>query len=233
MTQRANSWSITINNPVASDEENIALARQKEWKVEGQKEVGENGTPHYQLLVKTPQIRFSAVKKVFPRAHIEIARNVKALEQYVTKEETRVGQLPQVSELYPSLQKLWDMFYVYLMDRDSLSELHLCKYKPDEWLSTFDNFICKMIEKGYVVETMAVNPQIRSAIKNYGFSIFLRSKIRRQTDRQTDEKNVEVNSIPDAESSSCSSVENEEGESCEEAGRDDENASTSELSSTD
>jgi len=208
---RANSWSVTINNPVASDEENIAHARQEGWKVEGQKEVGENGTPHYQLLVKTPQIRFSQIKKAFPRAHIEIARNVKALEQYVTKEETRVGQLASASELYPSLQKVWDMFYDYLVEK-KMTKLELVKMNQTKWLSNFDNFVCKMIEKGYVIETLAVNPQIRSAVKNYGASIFIRSEIRRQTDRQTDEKNVALDNITNAQDDEESISQEGEGE---------------------
>jgi len=205
---RGTSWSVTINNPTAADEENISLARQRGWKVEGQKEVGENGTPHYQLLVKTPQVRFSAVKKSFPRAHIEIARNVAALEQYVKKEETRVGQLETQSEMYPSLQKLWDMFYDYLFVKYEGISFELHKITPAQWLSRFDNFICKMIEEGYVVETMAVNPQIRSAIKNYGASIFYRSEIRRQkTDRQTDKNNVALDDITNAEEQGSSSSE--------------------------
>lgn len=46
-TDRATAWSVTINNPNESDEEAINLARQKGWTVQGQKEVGDEGTPHY------------------------------------------------------------------------------------------------------------------------------------------------------------------------------------------
>ena len=86
--QRASVWSVTINNPTQTDEYNISEARQKGWKVEGQLERGEQGTEHYQLILRTPQVRFSAVKQVFPRAHIEVARNVGALTAYVHKEDT-------------------------------------------------------------------------------------------------------------------------------------------------
>jgi len=183
---RASCWSITINNPSAADEENINLARQKGWKVEGQLEVGEQGTPHYQLKVNTPQVRFSAVKKAFPRAHIEIAKNVYALEQYVHKEETREGELVQTSDRYPSMQKLWDMFSDYIEEH----RLNLAKESWDEdtFLQEFDLFIKDAIIDGYVVETMAVNPQIRACVKKFGREILIRSQnIRRQTDRQTDE----------------------------------------------
>lgn len=188
-TTRASTWSVTINNPVASDEENIALARQRGWKVEGQLEKGKEGTVHYQLMVKTPQVRFSALKKAFPRAHIEVARNVVALEQYVHKDETREGQLASASELYPSLQKMWDMLAEYIQDY----KLHHTWYDCDaeSRLQIFDKFVADAIEQGFVLESMAANPQTRSMVKLYGEAIYNRS-IRRQTDRQTDKNIVEV-----------------------------------------
>jgi len=207
---------VTINNPTERDEENISKARQARWTVEGQKEVGEEGTIHYQLYVDTKQqVRFSAVKKAFPRAHIEVALKPEALRNYVHKEETRVDALKDDEGNYPSLQKLWDMFYDYLYVKYEGISFEIHKITPATWLSRFDNFICKMIEDGYVVETMAVNPQIRSAIKNYGASIFYRSEIRRQkTARQTDEKNVAEEDITNGEtscSSSSTKADNEEG----------------------
>jgi hypothetical protein len=103
MSDRSIYWSVTINNPNEGDEEAIANARQRGWIVEGQKECV--GTPHYQLCVNTrTQQRFTALKKAFPRGHIEAARNPKALKQYVHKEETRVAELPN-SEKYLSSQK--------------------------------------------------------------------------------------------------------------------------------
>lgn len=188
-TSRASSWSVTINNPVSSDEENIALARQRGWKVDGQLEKGDNGTPHYQLIVKTPQVRFSAVKKAFPRAHIEVARNVTALEQYVHKEETREGQLATSNDKYPSLSKLWEMFSEWIEEQ----RLQLSKesWDEDSWLKYFDLFINETILDGYFVESMAVNPQVRGSVKKYGRSIIIRAQnIRRQPDSQTDEETL-------------------------------------------
>lgn len=43
---RHSKWSVTINNPTEADEDSIHRARQKGWKVWGQKEVGEEGTEH-------------------------------------------------------------------------------------------------------------------------------------------------------------------------------------------
>jgi len=206
-SSRATCWSLTINNPVASDEENIALARQKGWRVDGQKEIGKEGTPHYQLIVKTPQVRFSAMKKAFPRAHIEIARNPSALEQYVHKEDTKDAELSQDNELYPSLQKMWDMFYEYLTNK--WKEHHVMNWANEKFLERFDEFISFKIEQGYVLETMAVNPQIRSSVKNYGLAIYTRSMNRYYKDlpleRQKstdwiDDENISVDSQTDRQS---------------------------------
>lgn len=194
---RATCWSITINNPIAADEENINLARQKGWNVEGQLEKGENGTPHYQLMVRTPQVRFSAVKKAFPRSHIEVARNVAALKAYVHKEETRSGALVEDAARYPSLSKFWQLVY---------EELDMQPVRPYELLDSeiylegcfsmarFDAAVRYLIQKGYHVETMGVNPQMRSCWKLYARSILYRVAV--DKDRQTDENVVSVVDIP-------------------------------------
>lgn len=209
---RATNWSVTINNPTEKDEEEIALARQKGWSVEGQKEVGESGTPHYQLYVKTPQVRFSALKKAFARAHIEIARNSSALENYVHKEETRVGQLSVSQDQYPSLSKVWKLLYIWLTESRgyefelvdiSKSESRVpCRVrfvKGDHKLfalhplDIFDEFIKDMIVAGYYVETIGINPQTRSSWNNYWSALIARELIAKQdadkkTDRQTDKE---------------------------------------------
>ena len=186
---RATTWSVTINNPTARHEEDITLARQKGWRVEGQiEEAPTTGTKHYQLMVKTPQTRWNTVRKAFQGAHVEPARDVKALAKYVHKEDTKVGELASQSEQYPSLQKLWDMFADFTNNKQYQN---LVGYDPDQKLVIFDKFIKECIDKDYVVETMAVNPQIRSCVKQYAENIIFRS-LRRQTDRQTDKKNVVV-----------------------------------------
>lgn len=185
MTDRATAWSLTINNPTQADEESIQLARQKGWQVIGQLEEGENGTKHYQLLLKTPRIRFGGVKKLFPRAHIEVARNVAALEQYVQKDDTRVAHLQQDQEKYPSLQRLWSLFADWIDEKGLAMAAET--WTPEKWLTRFDHFIEDLIYAGYVVETMAVNPQIRACIKSYGRAIVIRSRGQRdgQDDGQT------------------------------------------------
>jgi len=210
MDNRATSWSVTINNPTSTDEEQIALARQKGWKVEGQLEQGTEGTPHYQLLVKTSQVRFSAVKKAFPRAHVEQARNVSALQQYVTKSDTRLSMLPTSQEKYPSMSKLWDLITLYLNEQpfyskhiyeQSLRIMGLVSEERGELvMNMFDSAIAHLIRQGYHVESMAVNPQVRSCWKRYYKPIFERSAKQScdnfQTDRQTDTALESEISIP-------------------------------------
>lgn len=192
---RASVWSVTINNPIPADEENISLARQKGWKIDGQLEKGENGTPHYQLILKTGQVRFSAVKKAFPRAHIEVARNVQALEQYVHKEDTREGELVSTNDKYPSVSKLWDLFFEFV-DRQTDKTLQKEFWSEDKFLEEFDLCIKDLIVKGYYVESMAVNPQIRACVKKFGRELLIRSQtMRRQTDTQTDVESISESSI--------------------------------------
>lgn len=191
-TSRGTVWSVTINNPVAADEENVSLARQRGWKVDGQLERGDNGTPHYQLVVKTPQVRFSQVKKAFPRAHIEPARNPVALDQYVHKDDTRVAELASQTELYPSLSRFWDLIY----DQIQQDWQGPAEWAPNEYysLTAFDRYVNRLIQSRYHVETMAVNPQIRGCFQRFGHSLMIRSSVDRQ--RQTDGTNVAEVSIP-------------------------------------
>lgn len=219
------TWSVTINNPTVSDYENLNLARQKGWKCEGQQEVGENGTPHLQLMVRSGQQRFSALKKQFPRAHIEVCRDETALKKYVHKEDTKVADLPVTDELYPSQAKMWDMFSWWLTETyepksEAISSL-ISTWDDERWLVEFDKFCNLWIADGYVLEGIAVNPQVRSGLKKFGYSIYIRSVlrkyggyIRRQTDRQTDEYFVVGSSINEQDAfstSGCEITEEEEG----------------------
>lgn len=211
MDVRSTCWSITINNPVESDEEAINVARQKGWSIQGQLERGAEGTPHYQLMLKTPQVRMSAVKKVFRRAHIEVARNAAALSQYVHKEDTREGELREQQEMYPTLDKFWDLIVGHLMRAWWAYECWTIECDvPEEhrWysLAEFDKIVNWIIQDGFHVETMAVNPQTRSAWRLFGRSIVIRS-IRRQRDRQTTENAVAVVNIPTDAVSSSSGTE--------------------------
>lgn len=214
MSDRATCWSVTINNPISADDDNIARAKQKSgWKVEGQLEEGENGTQHYQLMVKTPQTRFSTIKSAFPRAHIEVARNVKALQSYVHKDDTKIAELP-ANDKFPSMDKFWLLFHDYILDK--MPNCEWAEIDGEEWLPVLDKFVSSYIMKGYHIESFGVNPQIRSSIKKYGSAIFQRSVeiVRRQkSDRQT-KLITEVNFITEDDNSFTDEQERIEEETC-------------------
>lgn len=189
-SDRSRDWSVTINNPTQEDLEEIALARQAGWQILGQLEEGENGTRHYQLLVKSPaQCRFSAVKKRFSRAHIEPARCVAALARYVTKEETRVGDLPAQQDKYPSLSKYWTLVTEYLrgLGKDGLDYVALAEGKVRFYreerdrlyrkapLKMLDEATRDLIVRGYFVEGIGANPNTRSQWNLFSDVIMLRS----------------------------------------------------------
>lgn len=193
-TERATAWSITINNPTGEDLNPTLPAG---WKMTGQMERGEEGTEHYQGLLTTPQTRFSAVKKVFPRAHIEVARNKVALAKYVHKDDTRLAEVPDMKSNIPTL-------FDY---QHKVAE----RWNDDEWreflerrllespktpvgelaLEFVDNIVALDIENGMVgVEYIAINPMWRSAWKKFWRQMVKRDKMladKRQTDRQDKE----------------------------------------------
>lgn len=219
MDNRASAWSVTINNPLPSDYEEIERARQKGWKVEGQVEKGAEGTLHLQLMVRTPQVRFSAVKKTFARAHIEQARNAAALTSYVTKAATRVAELPSGSNRYPSLSRYWELVAVRLNaghetwtydDKEafhtdeSQENKHIVFYRTRHQeeiardpLKMLDEVTGQLIGEGYHVEGIAANPSTRVAFKKWWGRILYRAM---ETLRQTDENCVSTateNTAPD------------------------------------
>lgn len=97
-TDKSCAWSVTTNNPTPEDLENWKNAIHNHvWikEVHGQMEVGEQGTPHIQGMLKTDSVRISQVKKAFPRAHIEFpTKGALALQRYCSKEDTRLATLP-------------------------------------------------------------------------------------------------------------------------------------------
>lgn len=83
-------WSMTINNPTPDE---IALSNKPSdprWNTDGQMERGESGTVHLQFRLHTHQCRGTEVKRMYPRAHIELCRDRFATKTYCHKEETRV-----------------------------------------------------------------------------------------------------------------------------------------------
>lgn len=168
MSERATCWSITINNPTAED---IAPQLPSGWRIEGQIEKGEEGTEHYQAMLSTPQVRFSAVKRVLPRAHIEIARNKAALAAYVHKEQSRVAEVPRsegmtVFKLQDEVLNVWD---ANEFQRMAITN----KWTDDAYLKYADYLVRCLIRQGFKdgIEFVAINPMWRTSWKVFGSAI--------------------------------------------------------------
>lgn len=183
MSDRATCWSITINNPTDDD---MQIELPAGWRLTGQIEQGEEGTRHYQGMLNTPQVRFSAVKKVFKRAHIEIAKNKKALEKYVHKVETRIAEVADRTSDIPTLFE-YQTIIAAAWDNDEFAEM---VEKPANQLTNtnelamryVDNLVARDIEENgrRGAEFIGINPMWRSSWK-----IFWRSIIKRR-DAQKD-----------------------------------------------
>lgn len=202
MTERATCWSITINNPTEQDlKPNLPGG----WSMTGQIERGDEGTEHYQGMLKTTQVRFAAVKKVFPRAHIEVCRNRAALEKYVHKGETRVSmvddlksEIPTLFDYQHTIAKRWDdeVFadYLHEYNNERANKLDrgekLSKYDESEpAMEYLDFLVSDDIYRGVCgVEYIAINPMWRSAWKKFWRSMIARERIipPADADRQTD-----------------------------------------------
>lgn len=191
-SKRASCWSITINNPTDDDTKCDLPAL---WKLEGQFEQGENGTTHFQGMLSTPQIRFSAVKKVFSRAHIEPARNKAALKQYVKKDDTRVAEFAERVSTRPSIfdaqrmvceQFKWDIYAQWE------EKLLVKQYKGDSnamFLDYIDSIVRNLIADGTeALEWYATTVGWRQQWKLFGRAI-----IERHEKRQTDAANIPEN----------------------------------------
>lgn len=167
---RSTCWSLTCNLQTVSRatvDHCIESARSLGWGVEGQLERGAEGTLHYQLMVKTPQVRFSAVKKVFPTAHIEPARNREALEQYVHKEETREGLFKKIEVKFLTYPQVRNQFFKWYVDQVESGERLPPLPDADERMRVWDEFIGLSIEEGMECDLIGMNPQHRGCINKY------------------------------------------------------------------
>lgn len=190
MTDRSNCWSITI-----FDESYSTATLPSGWVMKGQIEIcPKTEKQHYQGMLNTPQVRFSAVKKVFPLAHIEKARKPTALAQYVKKEDTRLQSIPDRKSEIPTI---WDYadHIASEWDDDDFKILCECFEKDaplaektktnidDLALRYVDQIISEEIRNGKRgIEFIAINPMFRSAFKKFWKSMVFRA---RQTPEET------------------------------------------------
>lgn len=86
-TRTSRNWVFTLNNPT----EVLIFGEEKVRYAIWQKEIGENGTPHYQGYIELKRNqRLAAMKKLIPGAHFEQRRGTREqARDYSRKEETR------------------------------------------------------------------------------------------------------------------------------------------------
>lgn len=182
MTDRATCWSITINNPSEADLK--PSFPNGKWVMQGQIEKGSEGTVHYQGMLTTPQVRFSAVKKCLPRAHIEIAKNRAALQKYVSKDETRLQTVDNISNNIPTLFDYQHEIASRWNDNDW--DAYQSKYESDAAklglgeiaLRYVDTLVEEDISAGVNgIEYIAINPMWRSAWKRFWKSMVARERL--------------------------------------------------------
>jgi len=193
-SERSTKWSVTINLKTVKKETAescISHARQIGWTVLGQLEEGDEGTEHYQLAVATPQLRFSAIKKVFPTAHIEVCRDWPALIKYCNKTETRKEKLIEMN--FVTFQMVRDKFFEFISTTNHAQPEFPLLDETKTFL--WDSFIGHSLENGIECDLVGVNPQYRSCIIKYWTSYIVLA-LRRQTDRQTSEDVVPSINIP-------------------------------------
>lgn len=170
-TQRSNAWSITINNPSVNEERCDVPG----WWIEGQHEVGEGGTRHYQGLLHTPQVRWSAVKAVYPRANIQPAKNVHALKHYVHKTETRVA-----AQQDSGVESLFQFQSTIAGDWKEEKFVEVMKMFPNKLddevaLMYVDSLVSARIRAGQRgAEFIGINPMWRSSWKKFYRDIIAR-----------------------------------------------------------
>jgi len=188
-TQMPPTWySVVINNPTPQDEVNINSAKTLGWMVEGQKEVGKNGTPHYQLAVGTYE-PWKVVKGQFPRANIQEAEDPVALRRYVVKTETRALDftLPAASKTRCPPKKLtnvefFDGLLCTMWDMECTSEpksvdQHRRNIAQDTSLTFYDKAVEHWMEDAstpqFAMElgTRANRPDVRAIYRRYRSAI--------------------------------------------------------------
>lgn len=193
MTERGTCWSLTINNPTPED----VRCELPGWILGGQYEEGAEGTRHFQGILKTPQVRFSAVKHAFPRAHIEKARNPEALAKYVRKEDTRVSAFETTStknifQAQDLICAMWDEeeFRRYWPQKPMIEWTDKDHTNHEEAILKYvDVLLSKQISQGETgLEFTGINPMWRSSWKKFYRAILNRFTLRctpsdlRQTD---------------------------------------------------
>lgn len=168
VSDKATWWSITAFDK--GEQDFLASGQYPEWvsKVYGGLETcPESQRVHYQGAIQCrSQQRFSAIKKMLPKAHIEPAKQADALKKYAMKAETAIGSKLELANKTP--------YYTLEMLLKLLAITHVPEeYKPelvDEKLDPWEkDFWCKvqliLISKPYLVGAL-MKPDVHRAWKH-------------------------------------------------------------------
>ncbi len=131
---KSRNWVFTINNPEGDDGK---LAVPGSLFLFYQREVGnENTTEHYQGLVCFANARgLSGVKKLLPRAHLEVMKGtVDQSIDYCSKEEGRISGPFEEGEKPVGQGKRTDIKQVFDMVKNGDSELAIADAAPQSWI---------------------------------------------------------------------------------------------------
>jgi len=119
---KSKHWCLTINNPEEGDDTFPTVwwnPAQMDYLILGQ-EVGENGTHHLQgYVIFKIRKQLSAVKKTFPRAHLEIKRGkCSEAAAYCMKDDkfTEWGELPADNAGAEGTKRKWAEVRTYAKD---------------------------------------------------------------------------------------------------------------------
>jgi len=169
-------YSVVINNPTDTDREQIESARALGWRVVGQLEKGESGTPHYQLAITAP-VDWKHMKSHFKRANIQEAEDPEALEKYCQKKKTRVldfSPRPEPAQKKESNYSSADFYNevfqeIYEQHEDAADGL----IEHDDSLKIFDAAVNQLVvENGYAIAIRATRPDVRSAYRKYRYAMW-------------------------------------------------------------
>lgn len=193
MAERGTCWSVTwYPEEISMDLENSKVAIDKYaqrqlppgWVIQGQMEqCPKTQRYHFQAMLKTPQVRKSAVIKEMDRAHIELARGKAALSKYVQKEESRVASV-ESSQPIPNMYQYQDII-AGLYDEEECARFLTSRLRATEgnedWRESFVKYIDTLVAKDVRdgrrgAEFIAINPMWRSSWKLFGQDIIARYK---------------------------------------------------------
>lgn len=184
----ARNFFCTLNNPASffssTEPEDIVNEAGNKWynaNVNNHSclvnyEIGENGTPHLHLLLHSKEkIRASAVKKIFPTAHIQIARDKSNCMNYMQKQDSNFKNAGQV---IVSLKGFGNTspFFGKSASKHFLEHLFQQGFGPNEIITTHPQFakssnVIHNLYVNYQKETLKNNPPLTVYVEwHYGES---------------------------------------------------------------